>query len=136
MAAPLEAILKANTDVRLVVYQNGAFGELSEDAASLSGRLTQQHKDGYSFYNAALSQASLSPQGLAQLARQYGLSSKEIATAMQPDERAKAVEPGRAVTQALAINGTPSFIVGDQMIFGAQGKDLSDAIAVTRKSLN
>ena len=60
------------------------------------------------------------------------------AAAVQPIETSTAtttqIADARALARALGIDGTPAFIVGDQMIAGAQMDLLRTAVAQARKA--
>lgn len=68
------------------------------------------------------------------LAEEMGLDRKRIEEEMRSAEIEAIISSNLSLAQRLGLTGTPSFIVGDQVIMGAVGKEpLQDAIEKTRK---
>lgn len=60
----------------------------------------------------------MSEAGLSALATDLGLDADAIAASMDDPEIARRIAETRALGQAMGINGTPSFIIEDQMLRG------------------
>ena len=56
--------------------------------------------------------------GLSALASDLGLDADTIAASLEDPEVARRIAQTRALGQAMGINGTPSFVIGDQMVRG------------------
>ena len=68
------------------------------------------------------------------LAEEMGLDRKRIEEEMGSGAIEAIISSNLSLAQRLGLTGTPSFIVGDQVIMGAVGKEpLQDAIEKTRK---
>jgi protein-disulfide isomerase len=129
LAAPeVVKLIQDNPDVRFVFKDFVIFGHDSEVAARLFLGAKDQGKD------LALHQALMAEKNLDEA------SALRIATSLGIDvAKARAVGGAQATTQhladthglatALAIEGTPAFIVGDQLIPGADMNALKLAIA-------
>ncbi len=59
-----------------------------------------------------------SPEILSELAAEHGLDVDAVMGEMESEEVMQVIQANRALGQALNISGTPTFIVGDQMVRG------------------
>lgn len=59
-----------------------------------------------------------SPKALAKLANSFDLDADAVIAKMQSTEVMQAIQANRALGQALKISGTPTFILGDQIVRG------------------
>jgi protein-disulfide isomerase len=66
----------------------------------------------------------LSDSYLRRLANQLGIDAERMAEDMESDEVAEAIARNRALAQQLGINGTPAFIIGEELIPGAVELDV------------
>jgi protein-disulfide isomerase len=66
----------------------------------------------------------LSADYLRRLANQLGIDAERMAEDMESDEVAEAIARNRALAQELGINGTPAFIIGEELIPGAVELDV------------
>jgi protein-disulfide isomerase len=134
----VEKLLADNPDVRLVLKQLPILDvedqtHISEDAtraalaAKAQGRFPAVHRG-------LLAQKSLTEDGIIAVLKANGV---DLAAA-RPVETAPAttsvIAETHALAQALGIDGTPAFVVGDQMIAGAQMDALRAAVAAARKT--
>ena len=122
-AAPeVQALLAADTDIRYVVKEFPILGEQSVLASRFAIAVLnvagpdayQQVHDG--FYNGF--RGDVTHEAIAAFAGQLGLDFATIEPAMNAPEVDKILEENRLLGQRLQISGTPTFIVGDQMLRG------------------
>jgi protein-disulfide isomerase len=67
-------------------------------------------------------------------AKEAGFDVARIQKDMESDEVKKALSESKAIAQALNINGTPTFVLGNEMVVGAESYDnLKSKIASVRK---
>ena len=134
----LETLLTANPDVRLVLKEFPILDaedqtHISEDAARAAIAAKAQGRYG-PVHHALLADKHLDENGVAAILKADGVD----AAAAQPVEASAAtttqIADARALARALGIDGTPAFIVGDQMIAGAQMDLLRTAVAQARKA--
>ncbi len=134
----LEALLAQNPDVRLVLKEFPILDledhtRISEDATRAALAANDQGKYG-PVHAALLSDKHLDEAGIAAVLKAAGVDTAKA----QASERSTAVTTQivdvHALAQALGIDGTPGFVVGDQMIAGAQMDLLRAAIAQARKA--
>ena len=133
----LDRLMKANKDLRVVLRDFPILSNNSVDAALVALAVHNQLTgDAYWDYHRKLL-GLRSPVGRQQaldVAKSLGADMDRLdKDAADPRTRA-AIQQSLSAAQALALNGTPSYIVGDDAIVGAQGFDeISKRIDNVRK---
>ena len=134
----VEKLLADNPDVRLVLKQFPILDledhtHISEDAsraaiaARAQGRFAQVHR-------ALLGQKQLDETALAAILKANGIDQVAAGKVEIAPTTTATINDTRALAHALAIDGTPAFVVGDQMISGAQMDALRAAVVEARRS--
>lgn len=117
----VQALLENEDDFKVVFKEFPVLGEDSVRAAQAA--LASREQGGYVPFHLALMQASdLSHAGIMQVARSVGLDTEQLAQDMQDPEIRKAIEANYGLADRLGIDGTPAFVIGDQLIPGAIGQ--------------
>lgn len=115
------ALLKADKNIRLIVKELPILGENSVISSQFA--IAVKLISGDKAYKAA-SEAliRLKPQPtdpvLRRLAGTLGLDADAIMKKMQSEEVAKIIQANRLLGRQLRINGTPTFVIGDEMVRG------------------
>jgi protein-disulfide isomerase len=132
LAAPqVVSLIEQNPDVRFVFKEFPIFGEVSDSAAKVA--LTPAAKArGVALYKALMAEKALDEAGLDRHLAEVGVNPAEARKAALDPQIARQVLDTHALAEALKIDGTPSFIVGDTMIPGADIPALRAAIASAR----
>jgi protein-disulfide isomerase len=134
----VQKLLADDPDVRLVLKEFPILDaedqtHISEDAARAAIAAGAQGKYG-AVHRALLAQKHLDENGIIAVLKADDVD----AAAAQPVETSAAtttqIADARALARALGIDGTPAFIVGDQMIAGAQMDVLRAAVVQARKA--
>jgi len=132
LAAPqVVSLIEQNPDVRFVFKEFPIFGEVSDTAAKVALTAPAKAK-GVQLYKALMGEKALDDAALDRHLTEVGLNAAAA--------RKEALDPGiarqildtHALAEALKIDGTPSFIVGNTMIPGADIPALKAAIAAAR----
>lgn len=131
--ADLEALIAANPDLRVVVRELPIISEQSAPASRMALAAAAQGKFP-AFHKAMFASDGPSPATIDAAARAAGVdlaAAREfIARPATEAELARNVEMARR----LGINGTPAWLVGNELIAGAVGKDrLQEAVDKVRK---
>ena len=134
----LEKLLAIDPDIRLVLKEFPILDaedqtHISEDAARAAIAANAQGRYGQ-VHRALLAQKHLDEDAITAILKASGVD----AAAAQPVETSAStttqIADARALARVLGIDGTPAFIVGDQMIAGAQMDQLRAAVAQARKT--
>ena len=132
LAAPqVVSLIEQNPDVRFVFKQFPIFGAVSDTAAKIS--VTSQGKaKGVALYKVLMGEKALDDAALDRHLAEIGIDAVAARKAAQEPPIARQILDTHALAEALHIDGTPSFIVGDTMIPGADIPALRAAIAKAR----
>ncbi len=129
----VEALLKSDPDLKLVVHEIPVFGEGSRYAAMAA--LAAQAQGKYPEFHRAL----MSMKGKAEkasvlrVARQTGLDVARLERDMQAPAITAQIEKSLALADDIGLVGTPSFIAGNRAVFGYLSKDdLAGLVAEAR----
>lgn len=115
VAPEVMALIRKNPDVRFVFKQMPIFGDVSDDAARIA--LTPQAKGkGLALYQALMSERALDQAALDRHLADAGLDPAAVRTAAASPEIQAHINDTHMLAQALRIQGTPAFVVGDLMI--------------------
>ncbi len=132
LAAPqIVDLVQKNPDIRFVFKDFVIFGHDSEVAARMVLGAKDQGKT-IELHKRLMAEKSLDAAGVMRIAQELGL---DMAKARANGEGAAVTQhlaDTHALAEALAIEGTPAFFVGDQMIAGADMHALNLAIDQAR----
>jgi protein-disulfide isomerase len=119
----LEKLLAGNSRVRVVYKELPILGPASITAARAALAAERQGK--YEAFHRAMMAArgDISDATVFQVARSVGLDLNRLERDMKAPEIAKAIDSNLKLADALEINGTPAFVIGDRMIPGAVDLD-------------
>lgn len=128
------ALIKEDENVRLVMKEFPIFGDNSEYAARAALASAEQGKY-WDFHLALLShEGKVSKQTVDEIAVAKGLDLARLKTDMEKPEIHANIERNRQIGRAMAIDGTPAFIVDGTVIPGYVPKSsLAAAIDEIRK---
>jgi protein-disulfide isomerase len=127
-AAPgVAKLLREHPDVRFVFKEYVIFGARSQSAAGLAIAAARQGRY-FPVFEAMMATPQLSD---AQIDRILGAAGVDVArahaTARSPEVQAQLGDVTR-LARVLGVDGTPTFVVGDRMIVGADIDQLEQAI--------
>ncbi len=132
LAAPeVVKLIAQNPDVRFVFKEFPIFGEVSDTAAKVA--LTRQAKaKGVQLYQSLMADKALDDAALDRHLVEVGINPAEARKDAQHPMIDRQILDTHALAQAMKIDGTPSFIIGNTMIPGADMAALRAAIAAAR----
>lgn len=136
--ADVRALLKSDPRLRIIVrdvdYIGGAISDEANKVAfaarnQLSGdRLTEY------YMRLMETRGRVNGQRALEVAKELGLDMTRLQKEAASSEVVAALQANDALARRIGVNGTPAFIIGDELISGAVGVDpLRQAIAATRK---
>ncbi|HLZ77063.1 DsbA family protein [Phenylobacterium sp.] len=129
LAAPeVVKLIQENPDVRFVFKEFPIFGEVSDTAAKVA--LTREAKaKGVQLYQALMTEKALDDAALDRHLKEIGIDPATARKNAQHPIIERQILDAHALAEAMHIDGTPAFIVGDTMIPGADLPALRAAIA-------
>nr|WP_174292843.1 DsbA family protein [Sphingomonas bacterium] len=122
------ALVKSDPGLRVVYRELPILAPSSHDAALAS--LAAAHQGRFAaFHDALYAAGQVSKASIAAVARQTGVAAS--ATAVPADEAA--ITANMKAAGELGMTGTPSWVIGDRVMIGAQTlEQLQDAVATAR----
>ncbi len=130
----VKRLISENPDLRVVVKEFPILRPESADAARMALAAAQQGKFA-AFHDAMYDLGTPSKETIAAAAKTAGVDMAQAQKAIAAGTFDSFLRDNHELAGAIGINGTPGWIVGDQVIDGAVGHQaLADAIAEARKS--
>jgi protein-disulfide isomerase len=129
----VDALLAEDSNVRLVLREWPILSEGSAFAARAALASREQGK--YVEFHAALMgmRGNVEAETVLRVAAEVGLDVEKLKTDMQSPEVGEHIATSMRLAEALGFNGTPSFVVGDQLIPGFVEKaQLVETVAAAR----
>ncbi len=132
----VEELVRSDGNIRFVIKEFPILGEESLLASRFAIAVRQVAGDAAykSVHDALIGlRADVTPEALAALATAQGLDAKAITARMDAPEVAAVIDANHALGTTLAINGTPTFVIGGQMVRGyVPLAGMREAVAVER----
>lgn len=119
VAGPLREAIEDDGNIRLVMKEFPILGPESVLAARMA--LASVEQDKYEELHFAFMSASgkLTEEAAFKIAERVGLDIDQLRRDMQDPAIEKMLQRNFALAQALQINGTPGFVIGDEIVRGA-----------------
>jgi protein-disulfide isomerase len=121
------SLLKSNPDLKFVLKEFPVLGEGSVEAAHVAVAARMQDSTGQKYIE--FHQKLLGGRGAANkdralaVAKEVGFDMARIEKDMNDPEVKKTIDEDMKLADLLGVNGTPSYVVGDEVIVGAVGLD-------------
>jgi protein-disulfide isomerase len=129
----VQRLLKSDGNIRLVYRELPILSQSSRDAAlwALAAARQGKHK---AFHDALFAGGRVDEANIAAAARTAGLDIAAARTFAASPQANQEIERNLALMQQIGFNGTPTFIIGDQILEGALGYDaLKSAVEKARQ---
>jgi protein-disulfide isomerase len=131
-------LMKADSKLKVVLKEFPVLGPGSVEAARVAVAVRMQDKTGKKYLE--FHQKLLGGRGQADKARalaaakDVGLDMARLEKDMKSDEVSKTLEESMKLAEALGLNGTPSYVIGNDVVIGAVGQaQLSQKIQAARQ---
>lgn len=129
----VERLLSEDKRLRVVYRELPILGPPSEEATRASLAVAKLGGNYAAFHRALFKAGRPSPEAIDAALLAAGVDAKTARDLGNSEEISKEIKVNLAFQQSLGISGTPSWIIGDQVIGGAVGyDDLKSAIAEAR----
>jgi protein-disulfide isomerase len=133
-AEVLDAV-EEDGDIRLVMKEFPILGPESEMASRFAVAVLQAAGDEayLAAHNALMEmRGQVSEDSLRQIAGRIGVDADDIVNRMETESVTAVLRANRELADAMAIQGTPTFVIGDQMLRGMPRDGLGPTIAAVR----
>jgi protein-disulfide isomerase len=130
----LESLLRQDHELRMVYKEFPVLGPASVTAARAA--LAAQKQDKFAVFHRAMMalKGQIDDDAVFAVAASAGIDIPRLKRDMQDPAITQRIKANYALAEALGIDGTPGFVIGDQIVPGAIGiDDLRQLIAATRK---
>jgi protein-disulfide isomerase len=131
----LDSVIHQDGKVRLVFKEFPILGPASRVASMAAIAANKQGKY-LAFHNAMMAYPNnLTDDVIFEIARQVGLDIERLKADMKSPEVEQLIDRNHKLAQELGINGTPGFIIGDEIVPGAISADeFKSRLAAARKA--
>ena len=133
--ADMDAIIESNPDVRFVLKEFPILGQDSVDAHKVSYAFKLIAPEKYGDFHRALMTGEHADEARAiEVAKSLGVTEDALRAKIAEAPHDDSVREAYRLASKLGITGTPSYILGDEAVFGAVGEtELSQKIASVRQ---
>lgn len=131
----MQALTKADPELRFVLKELPILGPESQQAHVVSQAFHRLMPAKYGEFHTKLlgSEGRATEESAVQLALELGADEAALRAEMAKPDIATAFQKSYELAEKLAITGTPTYVVGDEVVFGAMGQEvLSQKIAEAR----
>ena len=129
----VDRLLAEDKNLRVVYRELPILNAESEQAARTALAVAKLG-DHPKFHRALYAGGRVTPDSISAAIKSTGLDEKQVRTIAASQEVTNEIRSNLAIQQSLGLSGTPSWVIGDQLISGAVGYDeLKAAIAEARK---
>ncbi|MBM1219312.1 thioredoxin domain-containing protein [Ponticoccus sp. SC2-23] len=117
----VETLLESDGNIRFIVKEFPILGDQSTLAARFAIAVLRVEGDAAyeDVHNTLMTMRSdVTMSALVQISDTFGLDTAAISAEMESEDVSRIIAENRALAQALAISGTPTFVIGDRLVRG------------------
>jgi protein-disulfide isomerase len=133
----MQALTKADPDLRFVLKEFPILSPDSQKASVVSMAFHMMHPEKYGEFHKALlgGQGRATEAAAIKVALSLGANEKELREKMKDPSIPEAISKTYDLANKLMITGTPSYVIGNEVVFGALGEQvLAEKIAAVKAS--
>lgn len=130
-------LIEKDGNIRLIVKEFPILGEDSEASARFAVAVKQvAGNDAYAKAHHALIglRAAPSAEALTKIAGDIGVDADEVLNLMETEDVTAVLRENRELAQVMGIQGTPSFVVGTELLRGMPAGGLAATVAAARQA--
>ena len=122
----MTALIEANPDLRFVMKEFPILSEGSVEAARISVAVKEKAPERFmEFHEQLLTRPGEANGGKAlEIARELGLDSEVLKSIANSEQATRNLAEVQQLAAALGISGTPSYVIGNELVPGAAGFDV------------
>lgn len=120
----MAALIEANPDLKVILKEFPILSEESVDAARIAVVVARSDVDYWAFHTDLFtSRGKVTKQTALDAAAKLGLNPVTIELDAQSDDVGHVIQRSYDIAQAVGTSGTPTYIIGDDVIPGAVGRE-------------
>lgn len=130
-------IVESDGNIRLILKEFPILGPDSETSARFAVAVKQlAGDDAYAKAHEALMElrGAPSPEALQRIAGDIGLDATEVLNTMNTETVSAVLRENRQLAERMAIMGTPTFVIGEQLLRGMPANGLEGAVSAAREA--
>ncbi len=118
-------LMEENPDLRVVLKEFPVLGQPSVEAAQVAVAVNSVAPEKYQEFHEALmmNRGQANRDSALKAALETGISEEKLLAAMTTDVAGQTIEEVYTLANRLGLTGTPSYVVGDEVVMGAVGYD-------------
>ncbi|MEL6752277.1 MAG: DsbA family protein [Pseudomonadota bacterium] len=122
----MNTLIEGDDQLKFVLKELPILGPGSAEASRISTAVYRLHPDRYAEFHNRLLGIPVAKDGAVarQIARDMGFDMEPLEAEAAKDDVIDAFREANGLANALGINGTPSYVIGDEVVFGALGADV------------
>jgi len=120
--AAVEQLLKSDTKVKIIYKDFPILGQSSEELSKVSIAVYLSDNSSFrKFHNKLMSSNAANKDAALKIAKDVGIDVKKLENTLssQKDKIMEIINKNRSVGSQIGIQGTPAFIIGDELVPGA-----------------
>lgn len=120
--ATVEELLKTDQKVRIIYKELPILGSASEEMATVALAVNIIDKSAYKkFHDAMMKSGQRGKEAAIKVAKSVGVNGARLESVLKSDKEkiAAIIQTNRSLGASIGINGTPGFIIGEELIPGA-----------------
>lgn len=120
----LVTLMAEDPNLKVILKEFPILSKDSVDAARVAVLVSKEPVDYWTFHQTLFSsRGAVTAQTALDAAQSLGLSPVQLQLEMESEEVTKVIQKSYDIAKALNVNGTPTYIIGDEIIPGAIGID-------------
>jgi protein-disulfide isomerase len=120
-AGDMRELLRTDPNVRLVLKEFPVLGPASVEAAQISAQLHAHPRFGDFHARLLATEGQANRASAIAVARELGIDTRRIEAEMRAQDTMARIEEVYGLANALSIGGTPTYVIGDEVVVGAVG---------------
>ncbi|WP_068082642.1 DsbA family protein [Polycladidibacter stylochi] len=137
--ADMMKLMEDDGNLRIVLKEFPVLGQASMQAAQVAIALNEVAPEKYEDFHIAMlsSKERATKESAMRIVKDLGVDMNKIEDELKSDSTRNTLQEVFTMAEKLSINGTPSYVIGDEVAIGAVGVDsLKEIIAQTRAQKN
>ncbi len=121
----MNRLIEEDPNLRVVLKEFPVLGQPSVEAAHVAAAVNLVAPESYAAFHDKLmtSKGRANGQKAIEAAKEIGIGDDVLAAALKDPEVGATIEEAYSLAKTLGLTGTPAYVVGDEVVFGAVGFD-------------